>query len=346
MSAGKKVFLFIWLIFSVKTLLGQDYYSYPIDYDTNFIHDFRHRLNFSLIADIRNSTVNVLTPENKVVNYLTNLHIPQYGAFISYRWLNAGFSLPISTLSHLPSNRGQSEAMNFGIGFTTRKMFFRTTFDRFTGYYNSNPQVLDPDYFLTNYLLPVYEDMTSATLIANLNFGFNSQRYSHRSLMFQSELQRKSAGTILLGISSIGRWVNSSHVMTTDINGVAVTSINYAFAGINLGYVYTWVIVRNFNLSFMILPGINYSIGAYNAEILDTEDPFIQGFGAQLEVRLQMLYELGSFFTGLHYTGNAVSNIANDVAPVAGSNNYIRFNIGYRFRMKPNNFLANFGLSN
>jgi len=326
-------------------LFAQFENTYVIDYDTNYIKDHRHRLNLSLITDFRNSSLSVLTPDGKLANYFTNLPVPTYGAFVSYRWLNAGISLPIRGLSYLPPDRGESSSQNFALGITSRRWYFRNTLDIFEGYYNSNPQVFDPDYFLTNSQLPVVESMRSTTLFSSFNFVWNGDKYSHRSLMFQSEFQKKSAGSMLFGASAIGRWVYSDEVITTR-DTVDVYSVNYAFIGFNFGYVYTWALWRHLNLSAMLLPGVNYSMGAYNTTFSASEEPFLKGVGVHAEARFQVLYQLDNFFTGLAITSYSTSNISGNQSPLAVSNNFLRFNLGYRFKMKPIKILKPYGLSN
>jgi hypothetical protein len=316
---------------------------YPVDYDTNYIKDFRHRLNLSLVSEVKANGIGILTPENKVLVYLTNLPIPNYGFMLSYRWLNLQLTLPIPVLSTTLPNRGETKSYSLGLGLTTRKWHVRNFFEYFKGYYISNPQVIFPNFPPDNYI--ILADMASRTYYLTANYMVNGNRYSHRSLLWQSEVQKKSAGSLFMGGSFGLKRINSPQDILPDPIETDVNEANYLHSGLNLGYAYTLVLGKYFNVSLAAIPGFNYTWAAYKTSDAQ-ENVFANGFGFNMEGRFQVLFEKGNFYAGANYTGFLITDYLNAEYPIGSAHNYLRINVGYRFKVKPIKFLKPIWLSN
>lgn len=329
-----------------QPLAGQvdpDQGKYPVDYDTNYIEDFRHRLNLSFVTEVKANGIGIITPENKVLLYLTNIPIPNYGFMVSYRWLNLQLTLPIPALSTPLDDKGETTNYSLGLGLTTRKWYVRNFFEYFQGYYISNPDVVFPDIPADSTIL--LDDMRSRTYYLTAYYMINGNRYSHRSLLWQSEVQKKSAGSLFTGGNFGLRGIDASQDILPDPIEVDVNEARYLFAGLNLGYAYTLVLSKHFNISLALIPGASYTWASYTT--LDhQENVFSNGFGLNMEGRFQMLFQKGNFYAGANYTGYLITDFLKTEYPIGSSHNYIRVNLGYRFKLKPIKFLKPLGLSN
>ena len=107
-------------------------------------------------------------------------------------------------------------------------------------------------------VLKTYIDINSIYL--NAYYVFNGKRYSQGAAYNQVVIQRKSAGSLLLGLTAYG---SSVDVATSDLNAgvIAVAdSVGYLSLGkisIGLGYGYNWVPVRGLTINAMVMPNLS-----------------------------------------------------------------------------------------
>ncbi len=329
-----------------KPLVGQELREpgkYPVDYDTTYIKDYRHRLNLSGVAEVKANSIGILTPDDKLLVYLTNIPIPNYGFMVSYRWLNLQLTVPVPALSTTLPDRGETKSYALGLGLTTRKWHVRNFFEYFKGYYISNPELIFPDLPPGSNL--VLADMASRTYYLTAHYMVNGNRYSHRSLLWQSEVQKKSAGSLFMGGTFGLKRINSPQDILPDPILADVNEASYLHSGLNLGYAYTQVLGKYFNVSLAAIPGLNYMWAAYKTSAAQ-ENVFTNGVGFNMEGRFQVLFQKGNFFAGANYTGFLLTDYLKTDYPIGSAHNYLRINVGYRFKVKPIKFLKPIWLSN
>lgn len=324
--------------------VDDDQGKYAPDYDTNYIVDFRHRLNLSIVTEAKANLIGFTAPNDNILLYSTNLPLPNYGVMASYRWLNFSLTFPINGISYANPDNGKTSSFSAALGLTGRKWYLRNFLERFKGYYLTNPQNLFPDWRV-GAPNPTFPDMESLTYYATAYYGFNGNKYSHRSLLWQSEIQRKSAGSFLAGGTAGFKLIRSPTDIFMDSTAVDVNAAQYLVFGLNIGYAYTLVIKKNLNLSLAVIPGGNYTRGTYYNN-QNEETTFKNDFGLNAEGRFQVWYEHENFYMGLAYTLYLLTDFIGDQYPVGSAHNYLKFNIGWRFRMKPIKFLKPLGLSN
>lgn len=345
-KSGKYILCTAWCFAAFVTLQGQtepDQGKYPVNYDTTYMGDYRHRLNFALMSEIKANGIGIITPDNKVLLYLTNLPIPNYGFMMSYRWINFQITFPINGLSTVRSGRGETNSLAMALGLVGRRFYLRNFFEYFKGYYISNPEIIFPNIPAnTKIILPNTE---TYTYYATGYYGFNHTRFSYRSLIYQSEIQKKSAGTFLTGITLGYKLMTSPQDLLPGPIVQDVYRARYVLSGINVGYAYTVVLGNNFNASLALIPGLNYAWGAYTIDRKE-ERIYRDGLGINAEARLQILYEGEKFYAGVSYTGYLLTDYVKTDFPIGSAHNYLKLNVGYRFKMKPIKFLKPFGLSN
>ncbi|CAN5443380.1 hypothetical protein BH10BAC4_BH10BAC4_07730 [soil metagenome] len=92
-------------------------------------------------------------------------------------------------------------------------------------------------------------------------YVLNNSRFSIQATYLQNEWQKKSAGSLLIGIESYsGRIRADSTIIPTSIDRTLTESnIDFFEAGINVGYAYTLVIRRHFFATGSVAASIDYS---------------------------------------------------------------------------------------
>lgn len=342
--------LFIGFSLSLKAQ-NYDYEAgqYLVDYDTTFIEDYRHKMSISALFEFKNYLLAVFRKGNKTLNYTSNLPKPLYGMSMSYRWLNFGFTVAIPKLSISNTNFSESNGFSLSLSPTGRSFYMRNFYEEYSGYRLRNPEEVNSP-LTQDDINTDFPSLKTHTFYTTLYYGFNHDKFSYRSLVFQSEKQKKSAGSFIVGLSGGFKWINSpsDRPFVPDSIGEipkAVVGLEYFNIGINGGYAHTFVIKKNMNISLLGVPGLHYLDGKYKYHD-NTQEKIATRLGLNTEVRVQLGYNTKRFFGSLSYSSYVISNWLQESAPVASLHNYFKLNIGYHFKIKPIKVLKPFGLSN
>lgn len=325
--------------------------AYKVDYDTNYIRDYRHRLSMAIMTEIKRNDVAIIREDNSNLHYVTNLPQPTYGLMFSYRWANFSMSFPITNLSTYDTDYSSTDGYSLGLGITGRKWFFRNFYENYQGYQLNNPEATDPDYYSKYTLLPDYKNLRQRTYFATVYYGFNGRKYSQRDLLYQSETQLKSAGSFFAGLNGGYKWIDSDKDIIPDEfddetpKDDDVLQMEYATLGIAGGYAHTFVLPKNFNFSALFIPALNYANGSTTSRDGEITN-FESDLGLNAELRFQLAYNSGGFYAGAAYSTYGLSNFFGENAAFTTFHHLLRVNLGYHFHLKPIKGLKPFGLSN
>jgi hypothetical protein len=180
---------------------------------------------------------------------------------------------------------------------------------------------------------------------ASVQHLFNSEKFSYRAAFLQSEIQRKSAGTFLLGFEMYGGRVvdDSSLVPSVLLQDESRNFRNMEFMdfGPNLGYAYTLIIWRYFFITASASTNLAFgytkleSDQRRNTEWGFTPNYFLRGF---------IGYNTERWSVNTNYVHNGVRLARNqDFNNAIMTGNY-RINFVYRFNRGPriNKYLKKF----
>ena len=337
------LFLLFYLCFYFSNAQDIEEDTVVMNYDTTYIRDYRERLSLSLLFDFQNYFIAVFQEDEDFLQFTSNLPRPQYGVRGSYKWLNFSISFAIPRLSIVNSSYSQSQGFSIGFRPTLRKFYFSSFYEDFKGYrlLNSTPNLGNN--------LQEFPELRTQTFFNTIYYGVNSKRFSYRNLIFQNEQQRKSAGSVLIGLTGGFKRTNtpSNNPIIPDTSGgnQGLIGLDYFSFGFNLGYAYTFVIHERFNASIMLVPGVQYVEGVYKIQD-GSEREVDTRLGYNAEARFQLGYNSERFFGGIALTSYLLSNWINEETPVSTLHNYFRFTIGYHFKLRPVKMLEPLNLSN
>ena len=186
------------------------------------------------------------------------------GFWVGYR--GTGFSYSKS----LTKNAGRywsfsTTGAKYGFNFRLRR--FKTNDARFTGKDYENGQVtyeIDEDATMP---APVW----IRSVYLNGYYVFNGRRYSQAAAYNQSVIQRRSAGSLLLGAT----WYQSSFDYSDIRNflymliGHGIYRVKVHQANLGIGYGYNWVPLRGLVVNAMAMPTVNVynRVKAYRYEM-------------------------------------------------------------------------------
>lgn len=222
----------------------------------------------------------------KDLRYAANFQ-PNIGFGLSYSFLTVNLSFGVGDP---PAEKGKTSSFSFQSNLYYRKWAVDFILKTYKGMYlkDENQVSTTPGYF-------VNPDLRSTIIGGAMWRILNSSRFSYKAIMTQSEWQKKSAGTFLLGAEVYYGYVHGhDSLVPTGTAGnyvqAGVTNLNYMKIGPGIGYAYTFVFKRhwfaaaaltaNLDLSFnkeqtlnsshtefALQPNYNFRIGAgYNSK--------------------------------------------------------------------------------
>lgn len=174
------------------------------------------------------------------------------GVWIGYRGLGFGYY-------YKPNKKPD---LNIAISATAAKIGFNLRLRSMqTSNLHFRMDQSDGDTTVTDEMDAVFTthiDIISAYL--NAYYVFNGERYSQGAAYNQVVVQRKSAGSLLLGLTAYGSGVDLN---TSPLNGGVVTmadSLGYISLGkisLGVGYGYNWVPAKGWIVNAMVMPNIS-----------------------------------------------------------------------------------------
>ncbi len=317
--------------------------------DSSYITDYRDFGNLSLALEQKANTLSLVNRGGDFIQLRTNNGLPQYGIMFSYKWLNAWATTSIGNATYSNPLRGKTDNLGLAVGYTGDHWWMRVFYERYTGFHVANPEAYDPNWFDTQTNYPLLPDLTTHTVYANAYYGFNEETYSHRAFLWQSQAQKKSAGSFLIGVSAgYDRVAADSLIVPSvaipqfysirNISGYETITI-----GTNIGYTHTWAFNRRWSLGLMFAPGIATSYGRTEELGVPSRELSLD-FGAMAEGRFILSYHHERWYGGIAANAYILTKpLGSDF--FNNAHTYIRFNVGYRLDMPTMPFLRPFGLS-
>lgn len=175
------------------------------------------------------------------------------GVWVGYRGLGIGYSQSLTKRSgryFSLSSTGSCYGVTLSVrSFETDDLSTRINLSYIDEKYSER----DDDY-------DSYAPIKVNTLFLDGYYVFNGKRYSQASAYNQSVIQRRSAGSFLLGLS----WYQSSIDLSNKLNGDIILASNRIGkikvhqGNIGFGYGYNWVPARNWLMNVMVMPTVAF----------------------------------------------------------------------------------------
>lgn len=349
MSSGFKKYFFTQKIFlvlvSLLSVCSQLYSQSPASntrqsYDTAYIQTYPNSLTVA---------IPVTTPflkfilqdlkSNKLLDFAPNRQY-DLGLGINYKWFNAVLGTGVSFNNNDNHTRGKTKYTDAQVHFNFRRFandvyyqdykgFYVKNSKSYPGYTGSNPYEIRPD--------------VKATLIAlNTNYIFNYKEFSYRNSFGFVETQLKSAGSLLAGgyysfcnVKGDSGLVSHSFKPSFDSSSFVKNGVAHTF-GVNVGYVYTFVITKGLYATASFVQGFGLNKISYDRENETNYSGNISG-ALKTNVRLAFGYDSGKFFIGgmaiydFYYFQSKSNSIFNF------SNGKAQLFLGYRVSFKKRN---------
>jgi hypothetical protein len=175
------------------------------------------------------------------------------GVWVGYRGLGIGYSQSLTKHSGRYFSLSSTGSC-YGVTLSVRSF---ETDDLST---RINLSYIDENYSERDDNYDSYAPIKVNTLFLDGYYVFNGKRYSQAAAYNQSVIQRRSAGSFLLGLS----WYQSSIDLSNKLNGDIILASNHIGkikvhqGNIGFGYGYNWVPARNWLMNVMVMPTVAF----------------------------------------------------------------------------------------
>ena len=304
--------------------------------DTNYILDKSDRLYLQqYISGKYNQLQLSKTGYNKTLNLYPNDQT-SLGIDFSYKWIGFGIGFSFPFMNKDDNIYGHTKRFDFQINTYGKKIGFDTHLQYYKGFYLDNVKKLI-EWNSTSY--PTLPDMKTFSMGMNSYYLFNHEQFSYRAVFLHNEIQRKSAGSFILGgFWSFNYGSSPTHFLSNDIqlsnqydtifNLVAYKSFHW---GITVGYTYSFVIFHQFFINLSFVPKLGfYCITTRTIENGKEKIAVANKFGSGLDFRIATGGEHSHFYWGITAVSTSYNYMAKDITikPIIGN---VKLFVGKRF---------------
>lgn len=331
----------------LRTLLLGDSTA-PLRYDTAHVLSYKKSLSIGVVSSVQNSTISFSDSLGNSLKFSTN-NPTQYGIGFSLGWLSAEITFTIPGLSVADTLRGVTSSRNIGIGTTGRRLIGRALWNSSEGFHPDDPAAVDSSWTVGN-RYPVRQDIRSNTFLASANYALSRKgRFSFKAALYQTERQRKSAGTFLLGGAL---WLNDIRsdgpvvpAMARErfAQGADFDQVRRTVLGATFGYIHSFVIGGKGFVTMALVPGLSAQQQRLSL-VAASEVESDWNVGALAELKFGIGFNGDRFYAALNTAQYLNVGEVIDGLNVGTGFQFGRFSVGYRMKPPRSTFMRSIGL--
>lgn len=310
--------------------------------DANYIENLSDRLTLRLFMSRKYSTYGIMDFVNhQDLRYNPNDRLVMGGGFSYGIWtIDVGLNFPAINNKDVPLF-GETKSLDLQTHFYMRKFVIDLYYHKYHGFYLDNSFDMVKNWPSADTFL-IRGDMHVKGLGGNLQYVFNSSRFSYRAAFNQTDWQKKSAGSFLAGVEGYFFTTTGDQSLIPDsiINpqfweGTKYDRSEIFCVGLNGGYAHTFVIRKRFFFTLSLQLGA--SGGKTTLLLGDDPSSELSSFSvnASMTGRFAMGYNSDRFYAGLSYANLRLRNQAPpEEAWLNFDTGIIRLIAAYKIKLK------------
>ncbi len=295
-----------------------------------------HKKQFNVKFEVSNDILQYSLPKEGVeLNIKPNLNL-KYAFVLSYKFASIRLGIRPRVSDEDKKNKGDSNSfrLHFKLLFDYWSHLFEYNHDR--GYYVVNTKDFIPEIPKSEFRIQ-FPNLTTDIFSGSTTYKFN-ENYSVRAIESQTEIQIKSAGTIMSGINYNLYSIKGNDKIKFSEDEIIIRE-NYNDTqgfnvALNAGYYYTFVYQKHWYANAYLSPGMG--IDFYETTSYTPDETLNRSFN-------DVFYSLHSGL-GIGYNGKKIffgANYANKISSEKFNENKIQLQIlknsfhiflGYRFK--------------
>lgn len=340
---SKIVFIIIFTFLSLLSFAGSDKTHRAKDstniyqkIDTTYIENYRDMLNVKLVFGTRHNTFgfsNKLTKES--IEYSINNKI-NFGIAMSFKAIGFEIQFSPKSLNQNDEKYGKSTQFSLATGGHTRRFIYDVYYRYSEGFHTTAKYKFGTDTVESYYKRP---DIINNNIGFNVLYVFNSKKFSSSAPYNLIQKQRRSSGSMLLGLYGFVYTIDADTIIFPDTlymqykPEVQFRSAASATFGISCGYSYTLKFFKNCFFNIATIPGISmqkyYSVNAFDKAEFSRSSASVS-----LQSKFSLGYNRKNFFIGMSYVNNTFFISDDEASTINYKFGVFRFYYGHRFDLR------------
>lgn len=300
--------------------------------ENEFIIDYKRRFNVKLEVGNDVSSFDVFNDDIEL-NLKPNLNL-RYAVVLSYKFLSVRLGIRPKISDENKEEKGDSKTFRLRFKLLFDKWNYAFEYNSDEGYYVTNTNDFT-DQQNANYIQ--FPDLKSHTFFATASYKFN-ENYSLRAIESQTEIQTKSAGSFMPGVSFVYYSIAGTQ-RVKDVDGSIIERGRYnEYDGVNvslgIAYYYTFVLKKYWFLNAYAVPGAGLDF--YKTHTFDQGTTTDRNSN---DAYLAFNYGFGGGYNGkkIFFGGNFKNRITDekfgsDKVRITPTSNSFSVYFGYRFK--------------
>lgn len=273
----------------------------PINYDTTFITSYHKKLVISLPISTRFIQFSLI--DFKSGNKLTFSPNLEYdlGISLSSRWASFIFNTGAKIYNSDIDVKGKTKYQDYQLNLYGRKFTTDMFVQYYSGFYINNSQTYSN--YISDKPYAIRADVFALNIGVSSYYIVNHRKFSYQNSFSFVEHQKKSAGSLLVGLYYSYFSDNSNSTLVTTPFRSSFDTLSYINNGhtnnfgLNLGYIYTLVFLKKFYITASAVQGIGGEQINYERDDHSEYHKLVGGSG-KLNVRGALGYDNGKYFIG------------------------------------------------
>jgi hypothetical protein len=291
-------------------------------YDSAYVESYRSYLMPRVLISRKATGMNYHNTERGYsLRYQPNKTFSIGGGF-TYKFVTLKASLGILQPHEM---RGATRDLDVQVHSYGRKFMTDILLQFYKGFYLPDRRFGTPanEYY-------VRPDLAVSAIGSSFQYIFNHRKFSYRAAFQQTEWQKRSAGTLLLGVELfMGRFRADSTIVPSQLQvdpSEGLRKMRFIEFGPNAGYAYTWVYKK-----FFITTGASLGLSAGLTRYIEgTSGTTFTGFSPNTVLRLSSGYSVKRWGINILYLSTALRIPEFENKSVVVNTGTIRLNFIYR----------------
>ena len=308
--------------------------------DPAYVEVYRDELTARAIITRNQTALHLgMQPWKPSVRYKSNDQM-MTGVGLTYSFLTLNVAARLPFLNRDDADFGISKSINLQAHTLFRKYIVDLYLQRTKGFYLANPGYLYAQW-TQDMGYPLRGDLRVSTMGANVQYLFNSNRFSYKASFVQNELQKRSAGSPLAGVEAF--WILAmadSSLVPADVpvspfqHHISYDQVEKIGMGLNGGYAYTFVWNKALFISLSSSLGVStgYQYLHSSSGSFTLQDQWSMGVSNHSRIALGV--NSARYYVGLSYLFYGISSkVIGDLDWINRQTSQVRFHVVRRFRL-------------
>ncbi len=299
------------------------------NHDSTYIKSYADHLTLKLVAINKYNFFRI----KDGFNHTRLRYRPGYGINLgigfAYKWLALDLAFNFGLREDI--NLKNSETLNFQARVFSSRQFIEGSLQYYYGHQLDNVSGISN---IVTDLPEIKEDVRTISFGLQYLYAFDYDKFSLKAPFILNEIQLKSAGSPIFGVSFDFFNMDSDSSIVDDPlkdyfnQELHLTDVSVISLAVNLGYMYTFIWKKNFFLTLGFIPGLNFNLGDSRAEERNT---FRWNVSYKIKSMNALGYNSKRFYTGLQLAGDFNNLYIAKKESVLFSNGNLKLFVGYRF---------------